>query len=453
MKPDRFDLTVWGVLALIGVALAGVLAINGWAGARIVGVHPDSNGSVGARGPLGIEFAQPMNQASVESRFTVEPPIKGSFFWKDKTMWFTPGEPFQIGAAHTARLASGALSESGQTVKDDVVWQFTIRDPLVVYLSPAFPPHELWARSIGGEPQQITNTGGEIYDFAVSPDGQQIAYSRPNEVGGFDLWIVNRDGSSAQRILDCAADRCSVPDWSPNGSRLAFSRENAGIAPGAPHGPPRAWTLDPATGESAPVYQDPQVLGYDPSWSPDGSRLAVWDGIVGGIRVVELETQAGMILKTQSGAIGAWSPDGTKMLYNDLSVAGEQPVVEILLADFETKQIGNAFEDAGLTHVDYSAPAWSPNGDWIALAVRRETSGPGGELWVMRPDGSEGRVVANDPQYTYGAYRWDAWSSSLLFQRFELGVPFAKPELMIWSLADGSIQLIAQDASLPAWLP
>jgi Tol biopolymer transport system component len=262
---------------------------------------------------------------------------------------------------------------------------------------------------------------------------------------------MNRDGSNQRLAVNCAADRCITPNWAPDGSRLAYSRQNAGIAPGAPHGPPRVWTLDIASGQTAAMYQDSQVLGYGPSWSPDGRRIAAFDGSIGGIRVLDLQTGDVMILPSQMGVVGTWAPDGQTMLYNDLSIVGEQPYVQMYLANFQTKEVNLTFE-AGEARIDYSVPVWSPDGQWAAAGLKNALSGGGNQLWIMRPDGSEGRAIADDPKYTYGAYRWDPWSQSLVFQRFELGEPFAKPEIMMWSPGDG-VRLIAQDASMPAWLP
>jgi len=242
-----------------------------------------------------------------------------------------------------------------------------------------------------------------------------------------------------------------VPNWAPDGSRLAYSRQNAGIAPGAPNGPPRVWTLDIARGQTAAVYQDSQVLGYGPSWSPDGRRIAAFDGSIGGIRVLDLQTGDVMILPSQMGVVGTWAPDGQTMLYNDLSIVGEQPYVKMYLANFQTKEVNLTFE-AGEARIDYSVPVWSPDGQWAAAGLKNALSGVGNQLWIMRPDGGGGRAIADDPKYTYGSYRWDPWSQSLVFQRFELGEPFAKPEIMMWSPGDG-VRLIAQDASMPAWLP
>jgi len=451
MKLDRFDLVVWSTLAVIGAALAAVLFIGDRVGARVVGVTPES-GAVSATGRIGIEFAQPMDTASVESSFAIEPSIPGSITWDDKTMWFAPGEPLARGAEYTARVRAGALSASGQRVQHDVVWRFTAREPMIVVIAPANESRELWAVTLDGERRPLTGTGGRVYDFAVAPDGETIAYSVANESNGIDVWLMNRDGSNQRVAADCAADRCTAPNWSPDGRRLAYSRENAGLQPGAPHGPPRAWILDLAVGQTTAVYADSQMLGHSPSWSPDGRRIASFDGSIGGIRVLDLGTGETMILQSQMGLMGAWSPDGRAMLYNDLTISGEQPRVKMFFANFESKDIAPAFE-SGLEGADYGAPVWSPDGDWIAAGLKDSLSGLGSQLWIMRPDGSDGRPVADDPQYTYGAYRWDAWSESLLFQRFELGQPFAKPEIFLWSSADDSTRLIAEDATMPAWLP
>jgi Tol biopolymer transport system component len=452
LKLERFDVIVWGLLLLIALAAGAVLLIGDQVGARIVGTRPEAGGQLAALGQIQIEFGQAMNQPSVESAFSIEPAISGKFIWREKTVTFIPSQPFQRNITYTARLNNTAASTSGQTVKQELAWQFSVRAPAVIYIAPASETRELWIQPLEGEAQAVTATGGRVYDFAVAPTGEQVVYSLVNEAGGVDLWKMDRDGSNQQVLVECGADRCTVPAWSPDSGQVAFTREAAGIAQGAPRGAPRVWIYDFATGQASQLYADTQLLGYGPSWSPDGRRLAAWDGSVGSIRVVELATGDMMLLKTQSGMVGTWSPDGGTMLFNELSFVSEQTYVKMYLADFATKQVSLAFEtDQKL--VDYSVPVWSPDGVWIAAGIKTPTSGLGSQLWVMRPNGTEARPIAGEIEYTYGAYRWNPWSDGLVFQRFALGVPFAKPEILLWSATDNSVRVFASDASMPAWLP
>jgi len=58
---------------------------------------------------------------------------------------------------------------------------------------------------------------------SVSPDGAKIAF-HSNRNGDFDIWIMNPDGTSAQALTrDARSD--GYPVWSPNGARIAFTRD------------------------------------------------------------------------------------------------------------------------------------------------------------------------------------------------------------------------------------
>jgi TolB protein len=453
MRLDRFDATAWAVLGLLSAALAVVILAGDRVGVRILRTLPEVGREVGAYTRVGIEFAQPMQANSAAASFSIEPDVLGAFIWEGRQMWFVPERPLQPGVAYTVRLAAGALSQGGQAVKHDLRWEFRVRSPWIVYVAPASAPHELWrAPTAGGEPQQLTETGGNVYDYSVSTDGSQIVYSVLNDERGIDLWIVPGEGGEARLLVDCGLERCSAPAWSPDGARVAYSRESAGIAPGAPHGPPRVWTAEAATGQTGQLYQDSQVLGYGPSWSPDGRRLAFFDGSVGGIRVLDLQTSAEMVLPSWMGVVGAWSPDGSRMLFNDLSVAEEQPYAKVFIADFNLQVVTPALGE-GNTSADYSIPAWSPDGEWLVVGVRLAQQAPNEQLWLMRPDGSEARPITSGEKYTYGRYQWDPWGRNVLFQRLELGTPYPTPEIMIWPFDGGEARVLLTDATWAAWQP
>ena len=69
---------------------------------------------------------------------------------------------------------------------------------------------------------------------AWSPSGERLAFAWLNHlpfVGFFDeqtIYVVNRDGTGAEQIVDKAGPRATYPAWSPSGDTLLYSqrREN-----------------------------------------------------------------------------------------------------------------------------------------------------------------------------------------------------------------------------------
>ena len=445
---------MWAVLAALAVALAGLVLAGDRVGARVLRSFPPQGGALSAYGRVGVEFAQAMQAESVAAHFTVEPAVGGAWHWVGHTAWFAPNQALVPGTTYTARLAPGAASTNGRVTRAEVAWTFTVREPRLGYLAPASGgPTEVW-RAAANAPgaAAVTATGGRVFDFALSPDGEQIVLSVVNTEGGIDLWLQPGGGmgETGRMLVNCGFDRCSAPAWSPTSAQLAYSREEQGLSPNAPHGPPRVWLANPDTGATSALFQDSQVLGYGPTWSPDGQRLAFFDGSVNGIRVLDLPTGATYVLPTFTGLVGAFAPDSATLLFTDLTIQNNETRSHLYAADLRT---GAVNERSGPPGSDYGPPAWSPDGQWIAIGVRAESGGPGRQLWLMRPDGSEAHALLQDPAYTYGRYQWDPYSQRLAVQRLPLGTPFPKSEVVVVDIAGASEQLIAVDATLPTWWP
>ncbi len=190
---------------------------------------------------------------------------------------------------------------------------------------------------------RITVSEGTNMAVAVSPDGQRLALDLQGT-----LWIRGPDGPEATAITDMYYD-ARQPDWSPDGSRIAFQSFRDGnwhlwsIRPDGSD--PRQHTFGP--------YDD-----REPVWSPDGTKLA--------------------FSSDRSGNYDVW--------ILDLGTGGVTRV---------TTHPGNEF-----------TPAWSPDGSLLAFAASR--GGPEG-IYVVEPraGAGDGELVATSPGATSPAFSPD----------------------------------------------
>ena len=454
MKVDRFDYLVWAILASLGLAILGVYFVGTRRGIQVVSTYPENNASVGPFSRIGLSFPQPMVPETVEWRFEISPNIAGQFRWEGNTVWFVPTEPYQLQTLYTVRLSPGAIGTQRGEVKDEIIWQFRVRDPAVLYLASGDGAREVWRGSLDDSPPvQLTATGGKVFDFAVSKDGEKVAYSVLNDRRGIDLWLMNRDGSGAALFLDCGLDRCSTPAWSPDDLQIAYSREQAGLNPGEPLGPPRVWLLDTTTGETVRLFANSQKLGYKPSWAPRGEQLALFDSGERGIRIVDLSTGDELILPSVLGLVGSWSPTGDAMLFTNINSDGEQPQVQMYRADFASDDISLIRGVLSDETADYSSPVWSPDGEWVLVGIRNTDSSLGRQLYVIPPDARFAQQITAADEYTHYNYNWDPWGMAVAYQRIQLGAGEAISEVMVWHMETGEQTLIARDATNPIWSP
>ncbi len=451
MRIDRFDYTVWAVSLSLIIGITGLVWGGTQRGVNILSTIPPQNGQAGVKGPIVIQFPQPIDPDSVQGLFSLEPGTPGETIITDDRLLFIPDQAFVTGERYTATLRAGAVVQDGRQVKENYSWTFSVRDQWILYLG--YEDNELYRSPLtGGESELLTNTDGLIFDFAPSNGGNKIAYSVINEEKGFDVWLMDRDGGNQRILIDCGVDRCSTPAWSPDGTQMAYNRIEAGLGPDEPYGVPKIWLADTSTGETVRLHLDSQKIGYRPKWSPDGGKLAYVDGVNSRIVVLDIETGEEFYIPNQSGRTGSWSPDSSQLVYSDFLDTEAGTVEVINLVDFETQDIINLLGHRPNEN-SYSSPEWSPTGTWIATRAKVNPTDVHYELMIMAADATYGLVLAEDPNYAYLNHGFDPAGGYLSYQRTQLGVAYSKPEVLVIDLQSKETLLSIPSASFPTWLP
>ncbi|MBO9308272.1 MAG: Ig-like domain-containing protein, partial [Chloroflexi bacterium] len=100
---------------------------------RVVASAPAQREIASPTSIVQIVFDQPMDRASVESAFVIDPPVNGALRWTDdQTMTFTPASPLPRGTLYTVQIGTAARSARGIALEERFRLNFQIAPNLSV---------------------------------------------------------------------------------------------------------------------------------------------------------------------------------------------------------------------------------------------------------------------------------------------------------------------------------
>ncbi|MFN2543405.1 MAG: hypothetical protein ABR600_02380 [Actinomycetota bacterium] len=215
---------------------------------------------------------------------------------------------------------------------------------------------------------------GTVNDFdpAWSHDGKQVVFVR-TEHDREHVFVMDSDGSHVRRVTSGkGADR--NPTWSPDGTRIAFDR----VLPGTHN---VELFIVEADGSNLTRFTHRHGIDSDPSWSPDGLTIAYSRADPGEqVWTKPVAVGAGSPLITDTASDPDWSPDGQRIAY--VGPGGDQEDIWVADADgTNAEEIGTMTEYGGF------APAWSPEGNRIAFSLGCAHGGCGG-IDIVKADGT-----------------------------------------------------------------
>lgn len=242
--------------------------------------------------------------------------------------------------------------------------------------------------------RQLTHGGGAYAAPAISPDGKSIAVAHYD--GGWrGIYIMNADGSGLTKLVGDSYFNMA-PVWSPDGAWLAFER----------------WTQDPPNVRGAiyvikvdgtglrRVTPESSAPGADPSWSPDGTKIAY--GGLQGLHVINVDG-TGDIAVPNGGQHAAWSPDGSRFANDGLRS------INVVNVDGSNAHPIVSVPDT----VQVDGPMWSPDSRWLVFErVDVPTSPPPPpttprpQLFIVGADGGSLHILSDST----GQDGWAKWS-------------------------------------------
>lgn len=251
----------------------------------------------------------------------------------------------------------------------------------------------------GTDVRQLTHVplGAHAGDPDWSPDGSHIAYV-DNQSGNFAVLIMKADGTAKHQIAHQVDSDYFTPRWSPDGTMLAVSRCRTlnGYLLGCDI------LVMNADGTGRRILVGSHVINQYPDWSPDGSQIAFTSDRAGLVSALWVVNSSGGGLRrlplppNLEAFYPQWSPLGNRILFGNSYGRATTNTFAMNPAGHRATQV---------THVPIPDSAffasYAPDGRHAVL-ISDSLPGPGADLFTMNANGTDlTPILTSHPRVTY----------------------------------------------------
>ncbi len=146
--------------------------------------------------------------------------------------------------------------------------------------------------------------GATISAVEWSPDGRRFGTTLVGSVSNRDIYVVNSDGSNLTQLTDHRYAEAN-PTWSPDGSRIAYTRMDNGF---------EDIFVMKADGSGQVNLTNHRATDRVPHWSPDGTRIAFYSDRDGDEDIFVMNADGSNLINLTSDLAGRIFFPGRRMV-------------------------------------------------------------------------------------------------------------------------------------------
>src|SRR5450432_565847 len=199
------------------------------------------------------------------------------------------------------------------------------------------------------------SASGQIEWSDLSPKGERALF-----VARGDVFTAPIEKGAARNLTNSSNAHDRFAQWSPDGAKIAFISDM--------DGEDELYVIrQDGTGKPEQLTQDFHGMLYQPSWAPDGKRIAFGDKD-GKLYVLTLEDKkVAQIAQNPRGRIPLhpWSADGGSLAFTMDDPSGFSAIYIWSVNDPQIHRVTSELFDCGY-------PAWDPEGNYLYFLSTRD---------------------------------------------------------------------------------